>query len=148
MPEDAAQPNPQPSGGGLTVRRFERHELSLPVRITLDHSSGSAVRLSRSSGGSDGFSATLVDLGQGGLGLESPHYLPRQTVLSVRLLADTLKHLPEFKTTVKVMRSRMSSREPSYALGCSFVDPDAKLQQTVEDVLSAIAASRQEEEAA
>jgi hypothetical protein len=148
MPDDAAQPNPQPSGSGLTVRRFERHELSLPVRVTLDHSSGSVVRLSRSSGGSDGFGATLVDLGQGGLGIESPHYLPRRTVLRVRLLADTLRHLPEFQTTVKVMRSRMSSREPSYALGCSFVEPDARLQQTVEDVLSAIAASRQEEEAA
>ncbi len=148
MPEDAAQPNPQPGGSGLTVRRFERHALSLPVRVNLDSESGSLVRMSRSSGGVDGFNATLVDLGQGGLGLESPYFLPRQSVLRVRLYADASKHLPEFNATVRVMRTRMSARTPSYALGCSFVDPDPNLQQTVEDTLSAIAAMRQEEEAA
>lgn len=148
MPEDQPRASAQPGGGGLTVRRFERHALSLPVRVTLEAASGASVRLSRASGGSDGFSATLVDLGQGGLGLESPYFLPRQTMLEVRLLADAAKHLPEFRTTVRVMRTRMSSRTPSYELGCSFTDPDPRLQQSVEDVLSAIAALTREEEAA
>jgi hypothetical protein len=148
MPEDPTRASAQSGGGGLTVRRFERHALSLPVRVTLEDAAGASVRLSRASGGSDGFGATLVDLGQGGLGLESPYFLPRQTVLEIRLLADAAKELPEFRTRVRVMRTRMSSRTPSYELGCSFVEPDPRLQQTVEDVLSAIAALQRKEEAA
>lgn len=148
MPEETPHSTPEPSGSGLTVRRFERHALSLPLKVTLDEATGGAVRLSRSSGGADGFNATLVDLGQGGLGIESPRYLPRKTVIRVRLYADASRNLPEFQTTVRVMRTWMSSRDPSYAIGCSFVDPDPKLQQTVEDVLSAIAAAERGEEAA
>jgi hypothetical protein len=48
--------------------------------------------------------------------------------------------LPVFEAKVRVMRTRMSSKEPRYALGCSFVDPSAGLQQSVEDVLAALAA--------
>lgn len=148
MAEESPQPASEPGSSGLTVRRFERHTLSLPVKVTLDESCAGAVRLSRSSGGADGFNATLVDLGQGGLRIESPRYLPRHTLLRVRLYADAARELPEFRTIVRVMRTWMTSREPSYALGCSFVDPDPQLQQTVEDVLSAIAASERNGEAA
>lgn len=133
--------------GGLTVRRFERHEMSLPVQVALDEQSPVTVRLGRSSGIGTSFNASLVDLGQGGLGLESPCFLPRQCMLRVKLLADPGSMLPEFEATVRVMRTRMSSKEPRYALGCSFVDPSAALQQSVEDVLAAIAAGNREEAA-
>ncbi len=148
MPTDQPRQTPPTPSGGLTVRRFERHELALPIKVGIDDSGPVAVKLSRSSGAMGSFNALLSDLGQGGLGLESPHFLPRQTVLRVRLYADNSIGLPEFEATVRVMRSRMSSREPRYALGCSFVDPTPQLQQSVEDVLAAIAASRKNAEEA
>lgn len=133
--------------GGLTVRRFERHEIVLPVQVTLDESSPISVRLGRSAGHSTTFNASLVDLGQGGLGLESPYFLPRHFVLRVKLVTVAGDLLPEFEAKVRVMRTRMCSKEPRYALGCSFVEPSATLQQSVEDVLAAIAARHTEEAA-
>lgn len=148
MPADANQPKPGPNGSGLTVRRFERHALSIPVQVSLDEETQQIIRFSRSSGADNRFQATLVDLGQGGLGLESQWYLPRKAVLRVRLLEDASKNLPGFETSVRVMRSRMSTRQPSYALGCLFLDPTPQLHQTVDDVLSAVAALERGEEAA
>jgi hypothetical protein len=142
MPTESDRPSHSAQTGGLTVRRFERHELSLPVRVTVSTESPVPVRMSRASGAADGFNASLVDLGQGGLGLESPCFLPRQAVLRVRLIPNRDGVLPEFEAEVRVMRTRMSSKEPRYALGCSFVEPDAALQQSIEDVLAAIAADR------
>ena len=142
MPTDQPRQSPSAAPGGLTVRRFERHELALPISVTIEEQSPVAVKLSRSSGAMGSFNASLSALGQGGLGIESPHFLPRQTVITVRLYADSAAGLPEFETTVRVMRTRMSSREPRYALGCSFVDPTPQLQQSVDDVLAAIAAAR------
>lgn len=142
MPTDQPRQTPSNPTGGLTVRRFERHELALPIQVSIDDSGPVSVKLSRSSGAMGSFNALLSDLGQGGLGVESPHFLPRQTVLRVRLYADNSTGLPEFEASVRVMRNRMISREPRYALGCSFVDPTPQLQQTVDDVLAAIAALR------
>ena len=142
MPTDQPRHTPPTPSGGLTVRRFERHELALPIKVSIDETGPVAVKLSRSSGAMGAFYALLSDVGQGGLGVESPHFLPRQTTLRVRLYADNSVGLPEFDARVRVMRSRMSSREPRYALGCSFVDPTPKLQQAVEDVLAASAAAR------
>lgn len=138
--------NPQPSSqrpadSGLTVRRFERHQLSLPLQVSLVEPS--LVRMSRSSGAGERFNATLVDLGQGGLGLESQWFLPRHTGLLVRLLTSKDSgSLPAFEASVRVMRTRMISRAPLYAIGCSFVEPTPALHQTIEDVLSLNATMR------
>jgi len=71
---------------GLTVRRYERHEVGLPAVLSLTGSACHAVRFSATSEtDGQGIPATLVDIGDGGLGVRTSVMLPRGTTLRVRV---------------------------------------------------------------
>ncbi len=131
---DMPESRTMPSDFGLTVRRHERHALSLAALvgvaghpapgIGVEGFTGGRLRFSPESGVSEtGLPATVVDLGAGGLGLKTTQYLPRGAMLRVRVLgSDGSQARPRLDITVRVQRVTMVDRAPTYLLGTSFVD--------------------------
>ncbi len=122
---------------GLTVRRFERHDLRLPARPRLADATAGAGRGSAEAGAGEGFYATVIDAGEGGLGFWTRLYLPRTAVLRVVVpgLDDASAH-PLLEAEVRVMRTRMVDRGPTYEVGTAFVDPTPVIGQSVADLLA------------
>ncbi|MFM9957158.1 MAG: PilZ domain-containing protein [Phycisphaerales bacterium] len=146
-----------PSDFGLTVRRHERHALSLAALVGVaDHPApcigveafmGGRLRFSPESGVSEtGMPGTVVDLGAGGLGLKLPLYLPRGSVLRVRVLGEdgSVSRL-RLDLKVRVQRVTMVDRKPTYLIGTSFVDASpaalAAVKKLIEECGVALAAA-------
>ncbi len=137
-----------PSDFGLTVRRHERHLLSLsalvgvasnPVpAIGVEGFVGGRLRFSPESGVSDsGAPAKVVDLGAGGVGFTSTNFLPRGALLRVRVLGEGGSHANlRLDATVRVQRVTMTDRKPTYLYGTSFVDMAPNLLDAVNDLVA------------
>jgi hypothetical protein len=137
-----------PSDFGLTVRRHERHLLSLsalvgvasnPVpAIGVEGFVGGRLRFSPESGVSDsGGPAKVVDLGAGGVGFTSTNFLPRGALLRVRILGEGGSHAKlRLDATVRVQRVTMTDRKPTYLYGTSFVDTSPTLLDEVNDLIA------------
>lgn len=137
-----------PSDFGLTVRRHERHLLSLPALVAVASNPapvigvegfvGGRLRFSPESGVSDsGSSAKVVDLGAGGLGFTSANFMPRGALLRVRVLGEGGSHAKlGLDATVRVQRVAMTDRKPTYLYGTSFVDTSPTLLDEVNDLVA------------
>lgn len=143
-----------PSDFGLTVRRHERHALSLSALVSIgahpapliggEDFGGGRVRFSPESGVSEtGMRATIVDVGAGGVGFRSAHFLPRGAVLRVRILSEGTGASPQvpMDATVRVQRVTMLDRGPTYLYGTSFIEPSAATLRAV-DALTATTGGR------
>ena len=139
-----------PSDFGLTVRRHERHLLSLPAlvgvasqpapvpAIGVEGFLGGRLRFSPESGVSDtGAPAVVVDLGAGGLGFTSANFLPRGALLRVRVLGEGGSHANlRLDAAVRVQRVTMTDRKPTYLFGTSFVDATPALLDAVKELVA------------
>lgn len=135
-----------PSDFGLTVRRHERHALSLAALVSLGthpaptiggaEFTGGRLRFSPESGvGDAGMQATIIDVGAGGIGFKAPHFIPRGAVLRVRLLPDKSAPRTEpLDAIVRVQRVAMLDRAPTYLYGTSFIDPSTATLKAVESL--------------
>lgn len=142
-----------PSDFGLTVRRHERHQLALPgmVSVSLQPAPaigvegfrGGRLRFSPESGVNEsGFPAKVVDLGAGGLGFTSPHFLPRGALLRVRVLSEGgTQGVNRLDVNVRVQRVTMIDRKPTYLFGVSFIEPSAGVLASVQALISETASS-------
>lgn len=127
---------------GLTVRRFSRHELQLDARVSVAGSCLSQVRLSGSSGTDDGWaSATLIDAGEGGLGLATGVFFPRRCILHVRVSDPGGGVEPLLATDVRVQRVTMLGAGDGYALGTAFVERGPALAASVQKILALVEAA-------
>lgn len=119
----------------LVVRRHERRECRVPATVRIGDADSARVALSRSAGdGSGALAATMVDVSQGGLGLESSVFLPRgvRVVVGVRL-GGGLIELP-----CRVQRVLMNSRAPTFYLGLAFTASPAERGAMAERLLAAL----------
>ncbi|MCA9294027.1 MAG: hypothetical protein KDA20_09460 [Phycisphaerales bacterium] len=123
---------------GLTVRRFERHELQLEALVDIDEASKEIVRFSPESGVSGMIRAQVRDVGEGGLSVALPVFVPRRTCLRVRILeAGQTLDAPALDAHVRVMRLRMEGAKPTYIAGCAFVQRTQALTEQVQALLKA-----------
>ncbi len=133
---------------GLTVRRHDRHQLTLTAIIGLgahpapvigvEGFAGGRVRFSGESGISEtGAPCTVVDLGAGGLGARTGVFYPRGALLRVRIL-DAAGNLasPRLDSYVRVQRVTMIDRKPTYLLGTAFTDRTPSLEAQVKAILA------------
>jgi len=105
---------------GLSVRRHERHGAELRATVSLRPPSDVSVRFSAGSDIDGGaIPATLVDIGEGGLGLRATCFLPRGSDVCV------VVHGPDgsvlLTAAARVRRVLMVNRGPEYQMGVSFV---------------------------
>lgn len=139
---------------GLTVRQHERREIELPVEFVVAEEHRQQVRLSSSSGADDEYTLRghSVDISVGGLGFSCRHFLPRACQGLVRVYdpapagegQDGSPFLNvAFEHRVKVRRVQMTSPEPTYFIGLSFIDPDPDIEQRISSFLHKIAPSSQ-----
>jgi hypothetical protein len=122
---------------GLTVRRFERHALKLEALVEMDQASSALVRFSPESGVSGTIRGEVRDLGEGGMSVSLPVFVPRRTVMRVRILeAGQTLDAPALDAKVRVMRVKMQGLPPEYVAGCAFVEASASIAETVRGILA------------
>lgn len=120
---------------GLTVRRFERRQLELCARVTVDAASSAQVRLSAQTGSRDqGLSALVVDVSEGGMGVRTGLFLPRKAVVRISVF-DGPDGEVIFEETVRVQRVSMLDRAASYLLGTAFIERGPDLIRRVNELM-------------
>jgi c-di-GMP-binding flagellar brake protein YcgR len=142
---------------GLTLRHFERREIDLPVELVVSEAHREQVRFSAASAstGPHSIQARTIDVSSGGFGLRTRQFVPRTCEASLRVLDPnptgrnsdgTPVFNVVFEHAVKVRRVSMTSHEPSYFIGVSFVDPepglDVKIIRLIESAKAPVGAAR------
>ncbi len=138
---------------GLTVRHHDRHELDLKAELVIDPEHVEQVCFTSSHAAVVNATTIQVrvrDVSRGGIGVESPIYLPRMVKATVRLLLDGTSQ-PEgpLQRTIRVRRCSMVNESPAYLLGTQFIAQDGETEADLERLLTlAHGPHRTEEEAA
>lgn len=115
-----------------TVRQHERFDCSLEASISVAPEHAAALRPSRVTADSDGFSARVVDCGRGGLGLKTALFIPKHA----RVRASVVVGDRRCSVPLRVMRTLMSDRAPTYYLGCALGLDEPEAQQAMNDVMN------------
>jgi hypothetical protein len=124
----------------LVVRRHDRYECDLPALLTVI---GTAVRLSRSVlGGAGKLPARVVDISGGGIGMISAVYLPPGCEVDVELQTPgDGSRAGNVKLRLRLRRTAMADRKPSFYLGAGFDGEDPGRDAAVAKVVAALRAS-------
>lgn len=120
----------------LMVRRFERHELVLPAILSVAPEHQSLVRFNPSICERDGWiPATLADISPGGLGLITGVFIPRMSLVRVRILrGQDERQVLDVK--VRMQRICMTDRRPAYLLGTAFVELNDEQKGVIQSITS------------
>jgi len=132
---------------GLTVRQHEREGIEVPVEFLVCDEHGGQVHFSpaSSASGQHAVRGKAVDISAGGMGLECRQFMPRMCEGIIRVFgpdpigtaADGSPILETaFEHRVKVRRVYLIGRDPLYALGVAFVDPQPEIDQRIAELLS------------
>lgn len=124
----------QTSNQSILVRRHERAACRLDAELSCHAACGTQVRLSRAVGSGQGtVRATVLDLGSGGMGINSPVYFPKGSTIHVIIGPAGGPVLLE--ADLEVRRVEMVGREPLFELGTCFHGADAALAERVGRVI-------------
>lgn len=127
----------QQSPEQLVVRQHERFECRIAARIRVAAACGEQVAFSRAVGdGTGALEATVVDCSKGGLGLETPIFLPRGVLLTVHPGSGPGE---TGVLEVRVQRATMLDRSPRFYLGVSYVGSGSEHDRAVGALLAAAA---------
>lgn len=123
----------------LLVRQHERYTCRLSAKLRVVPEDAPQVSIARSVGdGAGGVNCIVVDCSSGGVGLQSPVFLPRGSKVIVTISSESLDsstagsaadsastELPStvFKGTLRVQRVSMLDRTPTYYLGTALIKP-------------------------
>lgn len=131
---------------GLTVRQHEREGIQVPVEFYICSEHCQQVHFSpqSSASGQHWLRGRAVDISSGGMGLEFRQFIPRMCEGTVRVFAPDPMGIgadgsplyeAAFEHRVKVRRVYLIGREPLYAMGVAFVDPESDIDQRIADLL-------------
>jgi hypothetical protein len=140
MPHPSAIPAVAPpveaKGKSSFVRGARRHEISVRGLLTIAPASTSVVRWSAGAGVKDGIlEVDAIDLSKGGMGVIGLVFVPRGTVVRVKLLAPTSEAQVLLDVTGVVRRVTMIDRRPAYQFGISFGELDADTSRNISQLL-------------
>lgn len=126
------------------VRRSVRYDVLIRASIAVLSEHGGLVRFGGAAGARDGWvDVDLVDFSSSGLGLMSPVFVPRRTLLNVRLYSFGENPRVILEAPVRVQRVAMTDRRPAYLVGTSFADlPQSSVEQ-VNQLMELLAGSEQ-----
>lgn len=127
----------------MLVRRNTRIDIALPARLAIADAHAQQVRFGPLTGALHGWiDADVVDVSAGGVGMISPVFVPRRTLVRVEIL-DGRNAAGEamLKCVARVQRVIMTDRRPAYFLGAAFEetnhDSDVALEAFLERLGSA-----------
>jgi hypothetical protein len=146
---------------GLTVRQHARTGIEVPFEFIIADEHRAQVHFSPSSSALDSYTirGKAVDISSGGMGLECRQFIPRMCEGTVRLFSPKAESsLPAsagsqaadclFEHRAKVRRVYTIGREPTYALGVAFVNPEPVVDQQINKLLECLPATRPDSEGA
>lgn len=123
-----------PGENPQVVRQHERLTCRMPVTLKPVSDAGGQVVLSRTAADGDGSaSGVLLDCSRGGLGLESPVYVPRGAIVRVSMARPGTGTV---EITGCVQRSMMRDRTPRYYLGLSYAGVEGAEIPRIEAVMA------------
>lgn len=118
------------------VRSARRHELSIRGLLSIAPASTGVVRWSAAAGAREGVvEVDAIDLSKGGMGLIGLVFIPRGTVVRVKLLAPTSEAQVLLDVCGVVRRVAMIDRRPAYQFGVSFGDLGPEVTKDIEKLL-------------
>jgi hypothetical protein len=127
------------------VRSTRRHELSIRGLLSIAPASTGVVRWSAAAGAREGVvEVDAIDLSKGGMGLIGLVFIPRGTVVRLKLLAPTSEAQVLLDVCGVVRRVAMIDRRPAYQFGVSFGDLSAELTKDIEKLLALLHADDDE----
>jgi hypothetical protein len=127
------------------VRSARRHELSIRGLLSIAPASTAAVRWSAAAGAREGVvEVDAIDLSKGGMGLIGLVFLPRGTVVRVKLLAPTSEAQVLLDVCGIIRRVAMIDRRPAYQFGVSFGDLGPEVTKDIERLLALLHADDDE----
>jgi hypothetical protein len=122
------------SNQSILVRRHERAACRLDAELSCHALCATQVRLSRAAGSGHGtVRAMVIDLGSGGMGINSPVYFPKGSTIHVVIGPAGGPVLLE--ADLEVRRVEMTGREPLFELGTCFHGAGAALAERVGRVI-------------
>lgn len=124
----------------MIVRRNTRYDVSIRAAMSVSEQHAGSVRFGPSAGGKDGWvECDCVDLSMGGLGLLTTVFVPRPTVVRVRLFNSSEACALVLECECVVRRVLMTDRRPAYHLGCSFGTLSDEQLRQVEALIASVA---------
>jgi hypothetical protein len=120
----------------LVVRQHERYRCDLASKIGISPKDAEAVKLSPSVVDSSGMVKVSVhDCSRGGVGIHSAVFIPKRARLTVLITLGNGQ--PAVKLNVRVMRTTMLDRKPTYYLGTALEDEnDRKSLESLDRLLN------------
>lgn len=126
----------------VIVRRSVRFEVGLRAMLCVSAEHGAFVRLSQQAGIREGWIETdLVDFSAGGFGVMSQVFVPRKTMVTVRIMRPAPENTLMAEVTGRVQRVFMTDRRPAYMVGISFEGLTPLAQRQVDAMLAELAGS-------
>jgi len=123
----------------LIIRNSVRHDVSLRASISIGAQDGGVVRFSAASGDRDGWvDVDVIDFSSGGFGMMSGVFIPRKTVLAIRIFGLDANAPPIITCPVRVQRVCMTDRRPAYLIGTSLENPPPESIAQIDRVLAAL----------
>lgn len=128
----------------LVVREHERVRCDLPASFSIAPEHADRVALAPAAGVTP-VPASLIDLSAGGLGLSSPVYVPKLTLL--RISVDPAQGEPGFTVLARVQRAAMLDKTPTYFIGTALKDATESDLAILRRLLAALARRAQQPDA-
>lgn len=122
---------------GIPVRRSARHEIVLPVRLSVATEHRKQVQFGHGVSDNDGcVEADLIDLSRGGCGVLSTHFFPKPCKVRMRVYGlEGVDGPTLLDGNVCVQRITMTDTRPGYLLGVSFIEGDDVFDHDLEQLL-------------
>lgn len=122
------------------VRQSVRYDVSIRGCVAVANDHAQAIRFGAGAGHRDGWvDLDIVDVSSNGLGLISPVFIPRKTLLTVRAYSFGENPSLLLEVPVRVQRVFMTDRRPGYLIGTSFADPGPEAAQQINALLTLLA---------
>lgn len=123
-----------------SVRRSVRYDVSIRAAVSIHPDQAQLVRFAAAAGARDGWlDVDLVDFSSNGVGIMSPVFVPRRTVLMARLYAFGPDAPVIVEAPLRVQRVCMTDRRPAYLIGTSYADPGASSISQINRLLELLA---------
>lgn len=121
----------------LAVREHVRHDVAFDADLAIVPEHAQAVRFASSVAGRHGrLPVSLTDVSEGGLGVMSTVFVPRNAMADLVVRNPALPQAPPvFKARIRVQRITMTDRRPGYLLGASFVDTSPEFAKRLDAFL-------------
>lgn len=128
-----------PQQAPVIVRKAARFDVAIRGMVSVSPAHGQVVRFSAQAGGKDGWiEMDAVDFSLGGVGMVCLEFVPRGTVVRVRLFGPKADSGQILECAALVRRVIMTDRRPAYHIGTSFQELSEEQLRQAQELISVL----------